>query len=74
MEYLHSLFDTKISEPTAVTVGKFDGVHRGHTLLTTDIISKKQQGLKSCLITFTNSPRIALKKDNSPCLSHAAQL
>ncbi|SDB08614.1 riboflavin kinase / FMN adenylyltransferase [Pseudobutyrivibrio sp. YE44] len=68
MEYLHSLFDTKISEPTAVTVGKFDGIHRGHTLLTTDIISKKSQGLKSCLITFTNSPRIALELDKTPSL------
>ncbi len=68
MEYLHSLFDTRISEPTAVTVGKFDGIHRGHTLLTTDIISKKQAGLKSCLITFTNSPRIALELDKTPSL------
>ncbi|MBR5637199.1 MAG: riboflavin biosynthesis protein RibF, partial [Pseudobutyrivibrio sp.] len=68
MEYLHSLFDTKISEPTAVTVGKFDGIHRGHNLLTSDIISKKEQGLKSCLITFTNSPRFLLKEDETPCL------
>ncbi len=68
MEYLHSLFDTKISEPTAVTVGKFDGIHRGHTCLTNDIISKKSQGLKSCLVTFTNSPRIALEIDDSPAL------
>ena len=68
MEYLHSLFDTKISEPTAVTVGKFDGIHRGHNLLTTDIISKKEQGLKSCLITFTNSPRFSLVKDETPSL------
>jgi riboflavin kinase/FMN adenylyltransferase len=68
MEYLHSLFDTVISEPTAVTVGKFDGIHRGHTLLTSDIISKKEQGLKSCLITFTNSPRFLLKEDSTPSL------
>ncbi|SHI52265.1 bifunctional riboflavin kinase/FAD synthetase [Pseudobutyrivibrio xylanivorans] len=68
MEYLHSLFDTKISEPTAVTVGKFDGIHRGHNLLTSDIISKKSQGLKSCLITFTNSPRFLLQEDQTPCL------
>ena len=41
MEYLHSLFDTKLEQETAITVGKFDGVHRGHHLLATDIISKK---------------------------------
>ena len=54
MEYLHSLFDAKISTPTAITVGKFDGIHKGHHLLTSDIISKSKDGLSSCLITFTN--------------------
>ena len=68
MDYIHTLFDTKIDENTAVTVGKFDGVHKGHHLLAEDIISKKQAGLKSCLITFTNSPRQKLYEDNSPCL------
>ena len=68
MEYLHSLFDTKINEMTAITVGKFDGVHRGHHLLAEDIISKKNAGLKSCMITFTNSPRQKLFDDNSPSL------
>lgn len=68
MEYLHSLFDTKISEPTAVTVGKFDGIHKGHNLLTTDIINKGKSGLKSCLVTFTNSVRKAVLNDDSPAL------
>lgn len=68
MEYLHSLFDTKISEPTAITVGKFDGIHKGHNILTTDIISKSESGFKSCLITFTNSVRKAIENDDSPAL------
>lgn len=68
MKYLRTLFDIKISEPTAITVGKFDGIHRGHNLLTTDIISKNADGLKSCLITFTNSPRFELSDDESPSL------
>ena len=68
MEYLHSLFDTKIEYDTAITVGKFDGVHRGHHLLASDIISKKALGYKSCMITFTNSPRQKLYDDNSPSL------
>ena len=68
MEYLRTLFDSKISVPTAVTVGKFDGIHRGHNLLAKDIISKKQEGLSSCLITFTNSPRFTLSDDESASL------
>ncbi|WP_028243654.1 bifunctional riboflavin kinase/FAD synthetase [Pseudobutyrivibrio ruminis] len=68
MEYLHSLFDTKLTKETAITVGKFDGVHRGHHLLATDIISKKSEGLASCMITFTNSPRQVINDDHSPSL------
>ena len=36
--------------------------------MTSDIISKESSGLKSCMITFTNSPRIALTYDKSPTL------
>lgn len=44
MEYITSLFDAKISQPTAITVGKFDGIHKGHHLLTENILSQKQMG------------------------------
>jgi len=68
MEYIHSLFDSKISEPTAITVGKFDGIHKGHSLLTEDILKQKANGLKSCLITFTNSPRFSTSSQETPAL------
>ncbi len=67
MEYIHSLFDLKIDPPTAITVGKFDGIHKGHHLLTQDIINN-QKGLKSCLITFTNSPRSTFSDVDEPNL------
>ena len=68
MEYLHSLFDTKFKDETAITVGKFDGVHKGHHLLTEEIISKKQQGFKSCMITFSTPPRETLLDEKNPSL------
>lgn len=68
MEYINSLFDINIQEPTAVTVGKFDGIHKGHNLLTNDIISKGSKGYKSCLVTFKNSVREAIYNDDSPSL------
>lgn len=68
MNYIQSLFDIEINEPTAITVGKFDGIHKGHHLLTMDIINKKKDGLKSCLITFNNSVRSVLKDDDTPSL------
>ncbi len=68
MEYITSLFDAKISQPTAITVGKFDGIHKGHHLLTENILSQKQNGLASCIVTFDNSPRLSLQKDLTPSL------
>ena len=52
MKIFNSLFDINIKTPTAITIGKFDGIHQGHHLLTSEIISKKSEGLSSCIITF----------------------
>ena len=55
---LISLFDSKInSEKTAVTVGKFDGVHKGHAYLYSIINNKKKDGFSSLVLTFSNSVR-----------------
>ena len=43
-------------EPTAVTIGKFDGIHMGHKKLMEKIIDKKQMGMRSCVFTFDNPP------------------
>jgi riboflavin kinase/FMN adenylyltransferase len=63
MEILTSLYQRQILEPTAVTVGKFDGIHLGHELLTHNLIRQEKIGRKSVVITFDTSPRISLKKD-----------
>ena len=68
MKLLNSLFDTKITESTAVTVGKFDGIHKGHHILTNHILAKKDAGLKSCMITFSNSIRERISNDDTPSL------
>ena len=48
----------KVTEPTAVTIGKFDGIHRGHELLAGMIREKRKQGLKSLIVTFSMTPRV----------------
>lgn len=63
MKLFNSFFDEKINTPTAITIGKFDGIHRGHHALISEIISKKNSGLSSCVITFKKSPRFVLSKD-----------
>ena len=68
MEHFDSLLDINIKVPTAITIGKFDGIHKGHHLLISEIISKKSAGLYPCVITFKKSPRIILSKDKTSSL------
>lgn len=62
MEVRTSLDDT-IENETAITVGKFDGIHKGHNILTKHLLNQEKNGLKSLVLTFDVSPRIQLKKD-----------
>lgn len=63
MEYLTTLQQNGIKCPTAVTVGKFDGLHRGHELLMEKLLAKRAQGLAPTVVTFAVSPRLELGKD-----------
>lgn len=43
--------------PCALTIGNFDGVHRGHQALLKQLVTTaKQRGLKSCVMTFEPHP------------------
>ena len=52
MKVLDDIFNIKMDGPTALTVGKFDGIHRGHNILTSKILSKKQDGLSAGIVTW----------------------
>lgn len=57
MEYLQGMGGLVIPEETAVTIGKFDGVHRGHQKLIRRIRQARKDGLSSvvlCLDTGKN--------------------
>ena len=45
MEYIRGTREFQIEEPTAVTLGKFDGLHRGHKKLLEELF---QIGRASC--------------------------
>ncbi len=49
-----------LSGPTAVTVGKFDCIHRGHDRILSRLSGKKAEGLSSLVFTFSKSPRLLL--------------
>lgn len=52
MKDIRGTIDFHIEEPTAISLGKFDGLHRGHQQLLTRILQKKQEGLASVIFTF----------------------
>lgn len=59
MEYIKQSVTFEIKEPTVLSLGKFDGLHRGHELLMEYMAEKKkeQKGLKAVIFTFDIPPR-----------------
>lgn len=57
MKIINSINEFNSESSTAITIGKFDGLHIGHQLLVSDIVSKEDEGLASLVFTFTNSPK-----------------
>ncbi|SFG56678.1 riboflavin kinase / FMN adenylyltransferase [Lachnospiraceae bacterium C7] len=57
MEYIRETLNFKIENPTAITLGKFDGLHRGHELLMDNLMKiSKEENLKSVAFTFDMAP------------------
>lgn len=62
MKYIKNTTDFYIEENTVLSLGKFDGVHRGHELLLAQLASKKKEGLCSVIFTFDIPPRANIKQ------------
>lgn len=56
MQIISETLNFNIEEPTAVVLGKFDGVHAGHRLLLERLLEQKKKGLKTVVFTFDKSP------------------
>ncbi len=56
MQRITGTTNFQIAEPTAVVLGKFDGVHIGHRLLVAKLLEQKEKGLKTVVFTFDKSP------------------
>ena len=52
MKYIKNTLDFHVEEPTVISLGKFDGIHRGHELLMEKLAQKKEEGLKAAIFTF----------------------
>jgi riboflavin kinase/FMN adenylyltransferase len=62
---ISNLKDARALGPTAVTIGKFDGIHRGHQALISELLGvAAQHDLKSVLVTFDRHPDALLNPAN----------
>lgn len=61
---LHSLLNEGDRIPTVITIGTFDGVHRGHQhLIRTTMERANERGAQSAVLTFEPIPMMVLRPD-----------
>lgn len=54
--------------PTSVTIGTFDGVHRGHRALLAKVVADAADGLLPVAVTFDPHPMAVLRPDLAPLM------
>lgn len=58
MKIFKDTLDFQIPETCAMTLGKFDGIHRGHQKLLEKVLEKKSDGCKTLVFTFGRVPGV----------------
>jgi len=62
----HGASDAQLP-PVALTVGNFDGIHRGHQAMVQRLLAAAQsRGLQSCVLTFEPHPREFFAAEGAP--------
>lgn len=71
MQYIKGTTKVSLERPSAVTIGKFDGVHRGHQKIMQALLSAKEKGLLAVVVTFDMAPvSILTKEERNERLAH----
>ena len=60
MKYITNTLDFQLNKRSVVTLGKFDGLHRGHNKLLSRTLELGKQGYETVVFTFDVSPLVKL--------------
>ena len=60
MQYIVDTARLAQDQPSVVTIGKFDGFHRGHQALIRQAMKDRQPGEKMVVLTFSQSPQTVI--------------
>ena len=63
MKYRQQLADAASERNTTVTIGVFDGVHRGHCYLLSELLKLSPQDHDTAVVTFINHPASIINPD-----------
>ncbi|MCI0474963.1 MAG: bifunctional riboflavin kinase/FAD synthetase [Anaerolineales bacterium] len=62
MEIIRDINTVHFNRPTVLTIGSFDGIHRGHQYLVSRVVARaKEIGAASALITLHPHPKVVLR-------------
>src|SRR5512143_235282 len=65
MEVIRDLTAVRLTRPTVLTIGSFDGIHRGHQHLISRVVKRaRETGAASALVTLHPHPKIVLRPDS----------
>lgn len=69
MELLKGTTQLQLDQPTAVSFGKFDGLHMGHKLLVERLLMQKKEGLQTVAFSFDVPPSLVTGRQEAKVLT-----